>query len=329
MRKHIKILFGILIFLSVKTDAQIDAHFTQYYAYPLWLNPAFTGAMDGGFRITGNYRQQWPETLSALVSQALSADFSLPANFAIGATIINQQTSGGAYKYSSGYLSLSYQAHLSEHQILCTGFQLGLLNRKIDIGQFQFGNQFNPVVGFDPSMPANESFSKSAATSLDGSVGLLYFDGDPSKKANLYIGTSLFHPTQPDNHFLSDNTPQLIPMRFSFHAGVRLKINERIDLIPHAVYQLQGTAHETTAGLSVNLKMDDDKSLIGGTVYRVGDALSPNLGLYFNGITIGFSYDITMSQLKTVSSANGGYELSVSFTNPKKIATTKPVCPRL
>ncbi len=28
-------------------QAQVDPHFTQYYVYPSWLNPALTGSFDG------------------------------------------------------------------------------------------------------------------------------------------------------------------------------------------------------------------------------------------------------------------------------------------
>ena len=39
--------------------AQIDPHFSQYYAYPLWLNPALTGVMNGEARINANYKDQY------------------------------------------------------------------------------------------------------------------------------------------------------------------------------------------------------------------------------------------------------------------------------
>jgi len=78
-----------------------------------------------------------------------------------------------------------------------------------------------------------------------------------------------------------------------------------------------------------NLAIENGKDLILGGTYRVDDAVAPNIGLRFNGLTIGFSYDINVSQLKTASSSSGGYELSVSFTKQKKIPDTRFICPRL
>lgn len=329
MRKIFLIAIVQLLIYSSRLSAQVDAHFTQYYAYPLWLNPAFTGVIDGNYRITGNYRKQWPTTTAAFYSQGLTGDVALPKNFGLGLTIFNQKTGDGGYQYTTGYLSLSYQVHLTQYKILSGGFQLGLLNRRVDAAKLQFGNQFNPATGYDPSLPSNEIFANQSATSPDGSIGLLYFDGTPNKPANPFIGISLYHPTRPNNHFLSNGVDNTVPIRYSIHGGIRLRMSNQIDLIPHAVYFSQGGANEIAAGMAVNLKIDADKDLIAGGTYRLNDAIAPNIGMHVNGLTIGFSYDINVSQLKTASSINGGYELSISFTNPKKIPDARFICPRL
>jgi type IX secretion system PorP/SprF family membrane protein len=329
MRKLFLLGIMLLFFTGNSLRAQVDSHFTQYYAYPLWLNPAFTGVIDGNFRVTGNYRRQWPTTTSAVNSQGLTGDIALPKNIGLGLTIFNQKTGDGGYQYTSGYLSLSYQAHLTQYQVLAIGFQLGLLNRRIDPSRFQFGSQYNPVMGYDPSLPSNETFANQSATSTDGSVGLLYFDGDPNKSINPFFGVSLYHPSEPNNRFLAGGNDNRIPARFSVHGGIRMQMSDRIDLIPSILYMSQGSANEIAGGLSVNLKIDGDKDLIAGGTYRLNDAIAPNIGLHVGGLTFGFSYDVNISQLKTVSSINGGYELSISFTNPKKIPEARFICPRL
>jgi len=329
MRKLISIFIISLLLFQSNTFAQVDAHFTQYFAYPQWLNPAFTGAINGDYRIAGNYRKQWPNLSAALLSKGIAADFSLPRNFGLGLSLLNQTTGDAAYHYTSGYLSLSYQVHLSEFQILSSGFQLGLLNRRIDPANFEFGNQYNPLLGFDPSIPSNETISFPSATSLDGSFGLLYFDGNPTHSLNPFLGLSVYHPTEPDNHFIKTASSNKVPIRYSLHGGFRIKMNELFDLMPNAIFVSQGGSSECIAGLSLNLKIDPTKELIFGGYYRLNDALAPNLGLHIDGLTVGFSYDINTSQIKTSSINNSGYELSVSFVKPRKIKETKFVCPRL
>ncbi|MBY0480434.1 MAG: PorP/SprF family type IX secretion system membrane protein [Chitinophagaceae bacterium] len=329
MRKFIFYMIIQSFILNVRSNAQVDAHYTQYYANPQWLNPAFTGLIDGSYRVTTNYRKQWPAIASALNSQGLSGDIVLPNNFGLGLTIFNQKTGDGGYQYTSAYLSLSYQVHLAEHQILSSGFQIGFLNRRISSMNFQFGNQFNPTIGYDPTLPSNEIFAYPSATSIDGSFGLLYFDGDPDKSFNPFLGFSMYHPTEPENHFVSNADGNKVAARYSFHGGFRIRLNDRVNLFPNAIYLSQGGVNEIVGAISMNLKIDDNKDFIVGGSYRINDAIAPNIGLHFNRITVGFSYDINTSQIKTGSTNNGGYELSISFTNAKKIPDTKFICPRL
>lgn len=318
-----------LLFAYGNMQAQTDPHFTQYYAYPLWLNPALSGVIDGNSRVTLNYRKQLPGLYAPMTTQGITADFSLPKNLGLGVTALNQRSTDAGYQYTSAYLSLSYRVHLTKYGMLSGGFQLGLVNRKVDPGKLQFGNQFNPLIGYDPSLPSNEVFTYRSATSMDGSLGLMYFDGDPNKSYNPFIGLSLYHPTQPVNRFLSGGDDNIIPMRYAVHGGIRFQISRTAELIPHALFLKQGNTSELAGGMVCNLKLDPGTDLIIGGVYRKDDAVAPSLGLHINGLTIGFSYDVNVSPMKTAAASNGGYELSVSFTSKKKTADSRFICPRL
>jgi type IX secretion system PorP/SprF family membrane protein len=326
-----KLFFLLIINLltGLCLEAQVDPHFTQYYAYPLWLNSGLTGVIDGEYRVGINYRQQLPGLYAPMNTKGISAEIALPKNFGLGITLLNQTSADAGYAYTTGYLSLAYRVHIGKYRILSAGFQFGMLNRKIDPGKLQFGNQFNPVIGYDASLPSNELFTNRSATSADGSIGLFYFDGDPLKSVNPFIGASLYHPTQPNNRFLSSDDNNKIPMRYAVHGGIRFKIGNGAELIPHAVFIQQGNINEIAGGMICNLKVQQGTDLVLGGMYRMNDAIAPTVGLHFNGLTIGVSYDINISQLKTASSSKGGYELSISFTNQKKIPDTKFICPRL
>ncbi len=319
----------LITFSYAPVWAQVDAHFTQYYAHPLWLNPAMTGVNDGDYRVGANYRYQWPSINAPFITKGVSADMRLSDRWGIGVNLLNQVAKDAGYYYNNGYLSISYRVPLTEYHILSGGFQIGVLNRGIDIGKFQFGNQYNPIIGYDPGMPNNELFLRQTATSLDGSIGLMYFDATPDKNFNLFFGASLYHPNQPDNRFLSGAENSKVPMRYAIHGGVRLSMGDRAELVPHAVYLRQGDASEITGGVLMNYTLSDDKALMTGATWRMNDAVAPQLGLHVNGLTIGFSYDINISRLKTASSYQGGYELSVSFTGRKKLSDLKFVCPKL
>jgi len=57
-----KLVKSLLLFCSIlffgSTQAQ-DIHWTMFDMSPLTLNPAFTGAYEGTFRVGGIYRSQW------------------------------------------------------------------------------------------------------------------------------------------------------------------------------------------------------------------------------------------------------------------------------
>ena len=49
-----------------------DPHFSQFFASPLTLNPAFTGKFDGVWRLAANHRDQWPSIPKAYVTTSAS-----------------------------------------------------------------------------------------------------------------------------------------------------------------------------------------------------------------------------------------------------------------
>jgi hypothetical protein len=102
MRKLFFLLIINLTGLS-QLHAQVDPHFTQYYAYPLWLNPALTGVIDGDYRVGINYRQQLPGLYAPMNTKGITADISLPKNFGIGITLLNQSSADAGYAYTTGY----------------------------------------------------------------------------------------------------------------------------------------------------------------------------------------------------------------------------------
>src|SRR5687767_14165804 len=75
LKKILRIFFSVsccclLLLPSFSVKGQ-DPHFTQFYANPLYLNPAFAGSAHCP-RINLNYRNQWP----ALQGQFITSSFS-------------------------------------------------------------------------------------------------------------------------------------------------------------------------------------------------------------------------------------------------------------
>src|ERR1700761_8373732 len=96
------------IVIAGNVSAQIDPHFSQYYAYPLWLNPALTGVFSGDSRVTANFKSQWASVDNAFQTAAISADTHINNRASIGINILDQQAGSIGYNYLAGYGTFGY-----------------------------------------------------------------------------------------------------------------------------------------------------------------------------------------------------------------------------
>src|SRR6187399_2750661 len=116
-----RILIYIAILLAPVTALAQDPHFSQFFASPLTLNPAFTGKFDGDFRVAGNYRNQWPSINKAFVTYTASADVSILKNrisevdqFGVGIMGFKDQSGNGVLNYDYVSFSTAYHKGLDE-----------------------------------------------------------------------------------------------------------------------------------------------------------------------------------------------------------------------
>src|SRR5215203_2490563 len=110
MRKSIKVFVSVLVLglAGNQLKAQTDPHFSQYYMYPSWLNPALTGAFDGDYRVSGIYRSQWNNLSSSFVTPGLAVDFNTDKNVNLGASLLRQTVKDGGYAYTTAYGNFAY-----------------------------------------------------------------------------------------------------------------------------------------------------------------------------------------------------------------------------
>ncbi|NIG56629.1 PorP/SprF family type IX secretion system membrane protein [Chitinophaga sp. Cy-1792] len=332
--------FSLMIFLlaALKVQsgyAQVDPHFSQYYMYPMSLNPALTGLMDGDYRVSAIYRSQWGSVASPYSTVGLSGDMTTNKNINIGANIFNQKAGNGGYNYLNGYVTVAYTGVKfgpEGDQHISFGFQGGLLSRRFDPAKFQFGQQWLPGTGYDAGIPNGESFQQSKSSVFDAGFGVAYYDATPDKTVSLFGGVSAFHLTQPKDPFLKSGNKEVMPVRYSAHMGARIAMNETVTFVPNGVYSLQGNSQEKMLGAYFQLMANETTDVMLGANWRMNDAVSPFAGIYFNGMTIGLSYDATTSQLGKLANANANsFELSISFTGKRRnsIKTNYFKCPRL
>lgn len=313
--------------------AQVDPHFSQYYVYPSWLNPALTGAFDGQFRAAGVYRNQWGNVTVPFVTTGASLDFTTNKNINVGVSVLDQTAGGGGYHYTTAYANVAYTGVKfgpGLTQRIVFGVQAGLIQRRFDRSKLSFGDQWNAATGYNPGAPSAEVLARTSATAFDAGAGIMYFDAQPGKKANIFAGFSASHITRPEDKFSASGTEKL-PMRLTGHAGVRLSLSETFSLTPNLLYLKQGSATEKMAGAYASLKAAQDLDLMIGANYRFKDAFSPFVGFTYKGMAIGASYDINTSDLGKMAKGSNSFEISLSFIGRKSAKTPEIefVCPRL
>ncbi|MFL9482887.1 PorP/SprF family type IX secretion system membrane protein [Chitinophagaceae bacterium LWZ2-11] len=330
---NILLLFVVVLVGSKQVNGQIDPHFSQYYAYPLWLNPALTGAVDGDYRVSANYRNQWSNITNPFSTIGVSGEFVTSKNINIGVNVLDQSAGDGGYHYTTANISVAYTGvkfGTMGYQRLVMGIQGGILNRRFDPNKLQFGEQWNPVTGYNSSMTSGESFTRTSSTVFDVGAGVLFFDGDPGKTANVFLGVSAFHLTMPEDPFVT-GTKEKMPIRYVAHGGVRFVLSDAVTLTPNALYMRQGNINETMFGAYAQLKATEVTQLLLGANYRINDAVVPMVGLRYDNLVFGLSYDVNVGKLNNYASASNAYELSISFVGRrmKRMAGENFICPRL
>ncbi|GGH74784.1 type IX secretion system PorP/SprF family membrane protein [Filimonas zeae] len=334
MRKKYKVCMSLLLVLGAsKLQAQVDPHFSQYYIYPSWLNPALTGAFDGSYRVSGIYRSQWGNVAKPFATSGLSAEFTTDKNINAGVSVLRQTAGDGGYSYTTAYGNVAYTGvkfGKEGFHRLHLGLQAGLIQRRFDRNKMTFGSQWNPITGFSGNTASGETFSRTSAAAFDAGAGVMYFDATPGKKANFYGGFSVSHLSQPDDKF-SASGKEKFPLRYTVHAGIRIMMSDVFSLTPNALYLKQRTSEEKMLGAYGQYSVSGETSVMAGANYRFKDAISPYIGFTHKQWVLGASYDINNSDLSKLAGTSNSFEISLSVVGIRSAKTPQVefVCPRL
>jgi type IX secretion system PorP/SprF family membrane protein len=330
MKKYFILLLSMLGSRTL-VQAQVDPHFSQYYVFPSWLNPALTGAFDGDYKVSGIYRSQWGKLDGGFKTYGVNAEAVTGKKLNIGVNFLQQSTSSG-YTYQNGYASFSYTGvrfGRESNQVIAIGIQAGVLARRFDPSKFTTGEQWSQAGGFNSGAGNGEVLAQKGAMVFDAGAGALYYDMDATKKVSPYLGVSAGHLTQPEGVYI--NSTDKMPMRLTAHGGLAVNVSPNFVLTPNFLYLNQGNADEKMIGAFGQYRASDDLSLLGGVNYRFKDAIVPFVGFDYKNFMIGLSYDVNNSDLgRTVTGVNS-FELSLSymFRHNRILGQRFFSCPRL
>ena len=278
-----------------------------------------TGYFKGDYRISANFRQQWWSVGAPFTTNTISYDTKLMQTkihendiLAVGVMGLYDQSMSGGFKNVNVSATLAYHKALDVDgtNSIAAGFQFTYASRSLNLADLNFATQFNGS-GFDTNIPSNETFGTSRRSYLDINTGMLYTY--KTENTEFYLGGSIYHLTTPNVSFLKSEEFGL-PVRFTIHSGSRFKIGGNGDeLFIGGLYMNQADAAEKAFGIAYGYSLSEEATIYAGSWYRVKDAIMPYLGLNYNSLQVGLSYDIVNSSLKKASPKNGSFELSLNL----------------
>ena len=125
-----------------------DPHFTQFYANPIYLNPAFAGSHRCP-RIIFNYRNQWPNISGTFVTTSFSYDMRVEAvSGGIGFHFLNDRAGLGTMGITRFSGIYAYQLAVTREFSMAFGFEATYGQKKLDWSKLTFGDQIDPKYGF-------------------------------------------------------------------------------------------------------------------------------------------------------------------------------------
>lgn len=330
--KKISILTIGMLSMSVAAFAQ-DVHFSQSTEAPLLLNPSQAG-MGHDVLVNLNYKTQWKSVTTPYVTLNAGADFTVfgeakENHLGLGLNVFTDKAGDGSMSTTSGSLNIAGVLRASGNNLISGGIACGFGQRKL-INNFSWDNQYDGL-HYNPGAPTGEPGSFNNHNILDISAGVSWYYGDKtstisSNDARIFsAGFALQHINRPQYSFYGDADERL-PMRFIAHGKADIGIkNYSLILEPSYLVMIQAGHHEITPGLMVKYTPREASRYTGrvkasafclGGYYRHKDAFVACARYEYSFWSAGFSYDVNVSNLRSVSQAKGGFEISLRFMSP-------------
>lgn len=302
------LLLAIMLGQLVEVRAQ-DPEFTQFYANPLYLNPAMAGSKRCP-RIGLNYRNQWPNLTGSFVTSSASYDQYIDGiNGGLGFYAMTDNAAN-TLKTTRAAFMYSYKIPVSRKFSVNLAAEAAFFQKSVDWNKLTFGDMIDPRRGF--VYQTNDVQSGNSVSNVDFSAGFLGYSDI------FYFGFAAHHLTQPNESLLGNQSDvnARLPMKYTGHAGAMIPLDgsynkSKTFLSPNILFRQQGTFTQLNIGMYIK-----SGALTYGVWYRNKDAFIATLGIETDNFRIGYSYDVTLSKLGIAS--GGSHEVSLGIVFPCK-----------
>jgi type IX secretion system PorP/SprF family membrane protein len=300
-----KIFFSLLFLALLPTLAAQDPVFSQFYASPLRLNPAFAG-IGTAPRIAVNYRAQHTSYPSAYNTMAASYDQPIegtPSSF--GLRMMKDEQLEGAYQNTEVAIVYSYDVMIDKETHVRLGLAAGILSTGLDFSSLTFGDVLDPTVGISGAI-TEESLVGVSKTSADFGAGVLF------SARTFFGGVTFDHLNRPDESLIELNSNLYAgrPTRLTLTGGAQINVKRYSNrrrpayITPNFLYTSQANLRQLNLGAYLGY----GPIAIGGWyrhAFENADGLIAAVSFRKDVLRIGFSYDAVVSDLRNVPGGLG------------------------
>lgn len=304
------LLFIFVFNLLFKELGAQDAVFSQFYANPLYLNPALSGSKMHP-SISLNYRNQWAGLPSAYINYSASFDSYIKAiHGGLGVQFNSDNQGEGLLKNSNVSIAYAHFFNVTHNLTLSMGFQTAFVQQKFDWNNLIFRSMIDESTG--TILPSNETPIEPDRKGIDFSTGIVGY----TKQA--YFGVAVHHLAKLGS-INRHKDLKYLPPKYTAHFGITIALNnkglkeKKAYISPNIIFQQQQEFQQLNYGIYFMRKI-----IVSGvwfrqnfTPYFGNDAVVLLLGFRYANFKLGYSYDITVSEL--IDTSGGSHEVSFSM----------------
>ncbi len=329
-----KYIHTLLVFICCGKMVAQDYQFTQFYASPMMLNPAFTGLIYE-HRFSAAYRNQWPGVKRAFSTYMATYDYNISnLNSGVGAFILQDRAGTSNLVTTLGGVNFAYRFKVNKFSEVRAGVSVAMAQKKLDNTTLIFNDQL--ITG---SGVSQDALNTQPVNYADLGLGAVF------NSTNCWIGLTAKHINQPNASLTGSVQP--LPLYISAHGGYRYIISAK---------GKGKTKLEEFISASFNYRHQEKYDQLDIGAYYFKSLL--NVGLWYRGLPlkrykagypnretvaillgvevpdknlkIGYSYDVTISRLG-INNTQGAHEISIVYEIYKKNKRNRRVlvsCPK-
>jgi len=332
--KYAVLIFVVSTFGVPKLVYGQDAVFSQFFNTTLYLNPALAGIEDD-FVVNMNHRTQWktlafPYTTSqvSLIMPYYSSMHGNPYGHVggFGLSAYND-LAGENHSFRTTGLNATGAYNLPfDHNFvnqISFGLQLGMINKTIDTSKLQWGEQYDPYIGFNASIASSEVSDFQNRTFIDINAGAFWWYNPLPQKSkwikSINSGLSVSHLNNPDESMLA-NSESKLPLLYKYHGGILFNLSKSATISANVLIAIQNQTSQQNFGSYLSyLTNTYADGYFRNTIVRLGgwarinDSFIALLEMETSAFKVAFSYDMNTSTLRYSNRAIGTYEIHIGL----------------